>query len=122
MAKPELGLKRQCMTCGARFYDLNRDPIICPKCGTPFQAAPLPRAPAPVAARAREVEEPETDAADPELVPLADVEADEAAQDTSVDDANIVEEVADDALLEDDQGEDDMSGLIEGDFEDDEEA
>ena len=122
MAKPELGLKRQCMTCGARFYDLNRDPITCPKCGTPFQAAPLPRAPAPVAARMREVEEPETDAADPELVPLADVEADEAAQDTSVDDAEIGEDVADDALLEDEQSEDDMSGLIEGDFEDDEET
>src|SRR4051794_17665036 len=27
VAKPELGLKRQCMTCGARFYDLNRTPI-----------------------------------------------------------------------------------------------
>ena len=122
MAKPELGLKRQCMTCGARFYDLNRDPITCPKCGTPFQAAPLPRAPAPVAARTREVEEPEADAADPELVPLADVEADEAAQDTPVDDTEIGDDVADDALLEEEQGEDDMSGLIEGDFEDDEET
>ena len=30
------------MTCGAKFYDLNRTPITCPKCGTPFQAAPLP--------------------------------------------------------------------------------
>ena len=118
MAKPELGLKRQCMTCGARFYDLNRDSITCPKCGTPFQAAPLPRAPAPMMVRRREDEEPETDAAGPELVPLADVEADEAAQDTSVDDTVI----ADDALLEDEQGEDDMSGLIEGDFEDDEET
>lgn len=33
MAKPELGLKRVCVSCGARFYDLNRVPAICPKCG-----------------------------------------------------------------------------------------
>ena len=26
MARPELGLKRQCMSCGAKFYDLARDP------------------------------------------------------------------------------------------------
>ena len=34
MAKPELGLKRVCVSCGARFYDLNRAPAMCPKCGT----------------------------------------------------------------------------------------
>lgn len=33
MAKAEWGTKRTCTTCGARFYDLQRDPIICPKCG-----------------------------------------------------------------------------------------
>ena len=30
MAKPELGLKRQCVACGTRFYDLMRAPAICP--------------------------------------------------------------------------------------------
>jgi uncharacterized protein (TIGR02300 family) len=34
MAKPELGTKRVCVACGARFYDLTRSPAICPKCGT----------------------------------------------------------------------------------------
>ena len=53
MAKPELGLKRQCMSCGAKFYDLNKNPAVCPKCGTVFQASALaPRVPAPVVARA----------------------------------------------------------------------
>lgn len=28
-----LGLKRICDACGAKFYDLEADPIICPKCG-----------------------------------------------------------------------------------------
>jgi uncharacterized protein (TIGR02300 family) len=32
VAKPEWGVKRTCSSCGARFYDMRRDPIICPKC------------------------------------------------------------------------------------------
>ncbi|MBO0711819.1 MAG: TIGR02300 family protein, partial [Acetobacteraceae bacterium] len=32
MAKAELGTKRLCANCGAKFYDLNKDPIVCPKC------------------------------------------------------------------------------------------
>jgi predicted amidophosphoribosyltransferase len=37
MAKPELGVKRLCAHCGARFYDLLHAPIICPRCGTEFE-------------------------------------------------------------------------------------
>ena len=36
MSKEELGLKRLCASCGAKFYDLNRDPITCPKCGAVY--------------------------------------------------------------------------------------
>ena len=36
MAKPEWGSKRQCHNCGARFYDLNRAEVVCPKCGTVY--------------------------------------------------------------------------------------
>lgn len=36
MAKPELGQKRTCQSCGAKFYDMSRSPIVCPKCGTTF--------------------------------------------------------------------------------------
>ena len=38
MAKPELGTKRLCAHCGAKFYDLNHTPITCPKCGAVFEA------------------------------------------------------------------------------------
>ncbi len=34
MAKAELGMKLTCESCGARFYDLNKQPGTCPKCGT----------------------------------------------------------------------------------------
>jgi len=43
VAKPELGNKHQCQNCGARFFDLNKSPIRCSKCGTVCQDAPLPR-------------------------------------------------------------------------------
>ena len=36
MAKAELGLKRTCLSCGMRFYDFKRTPIICPGCQTEF--------------------------------------------------------------------------------------
>jgi len=42
MAKPELGTKRVCVSCGARFYDLARAPAVCPKCSTE-QPAEQPR-------------------------------------------------------------------------------
>ncbi|MFT9019541.1 TIGR02300 family protein, partial [Acetobacter malorum] len=33
-SQPDLGTKRVCVSCGARFYDLHRSPAVCPKCGT----------------------------------------------------------------------------------------
>ena len=33
MVKASWGIKRTCQSCGARFYDLNKSPIKCPKCG-----------------------------------------------------------------------------------------
>jgi uncharacterized protein (TIGR02300 family) len=42
MAKPDLGMKRICVACGAKFYDLAKVPASCPKCGTE-QPAEQPR-------------------------------------------------------------------------------
>ena len=36
MAKPEWGVKRACLACGIRFYDMCKDPILCPSCGVKF--------------------------------------------------------------------------------------
>src|SRR3984957_13583781 len=33
MGRPELGAKCACVSCAERFYDLNRVPAVCPKCG-----------------------------------------------------------------------------------------
>ena len=36
LAIPELGAKQICPHCQAKFYDLNKRPAHCPKCGTDF--------------------------------------------------------------------------------------
>ena len=33
MPKEEWGIKHRCEECGAKFYDLLREPIVCPLCG-----------------------------------------------------------------------------------------
>jgi uncharacterized protein (TIGR02300 family) len=43
LAKPEWGAKRICNSCGTRFYDLMRDPIVCPSCGAEFDPEALLR-------------------------------------------------------------------------------
>jgi uncharacterized protein (TIGR02300 family) len=126
VAKPELGSKRLCMNCGAKFYDLNKDPAMCPKCGTPMQASAVTRVAPPVVARARPAEEdPELEKDGPEMVSLDDVEAAEGGKEAVEDDIDAEDVVAttDDTFLEEEEeGEDDVSGLIDGDIEDDEEA
>ena len=42
MAKPELGMKRICVSCATRFYDLTKVPAVCPKCAT-VQPIEVPR-------------------------------------------------------------------------------
>lgn len=48
-ARPERGLKRVCLHCEAKFYDMMRFPILCPKCGTEYvevvRPPPPPRQP-----------------------------------------------------------------------------
>ena len=122
MAKPELGAKRQCQHCGAKFFDLNRDPIVCPKCGTIFQG---------VTARAERAsakdEDEDNESVQPagvELVSLDDVEAsEEKAADVVVDDIDVEDDAeADDAFLEEEEEDgDDVSALIDGDIAPDEE-
>ncbi|AWM88090.1 TIGR02300 family protein [Microvirga sp. 17 mud 1-3] len=126
MAKPELGLKRQCMSCGAKFYDLSRDPAVCPKCGTVFQATAMSRVAAPaVAHAANDEDETELETAGAEMISLDEVEAGEAEKDLpGDDDIDVADDVADDdTFLEDEEeGDDDVSDLIDSDLEDDEEA
>lgn len=118
MAKPELGNKRQCQNCGARFFDLNKSPITCPKCGTVFQAAPLSRA-AQHAAPADDEDAPAgTEAV---LVPLEEADAGEDKVAIVADD-DVEIEAADDTFLEEEEEDDgDVGALIDGEIGDEEE-
>ena len=76
MAKPEWGTKRICPSCGARYYDLQRDPVTCPKCSTPFDPEAFLRArrARPAAPVEKELEPVVADEIDGELE-TAEVEA-----------------------------------------------
>ncbi len=120
MVKAELGTKRICPSCGSKFYDLLKSPIICPKCGVSFIAAPLlpskGEVPQPVA-KPREVPKPAPEdadeTADVELVSLQDVdEGDDAEDETAA--------IADVDLGEEDEGaegEEDSTFLVEDEEE-----
>ena len=125
MAKPELGAKHQCQTCATKFFDLNRDPILCPKCGAVFVPLPVSRAPArAVAVAARDEGEVEPEAAGVEIVSLDEAEAGEKPEAATDDDIEIEDTPADDNtfLEEEEEGDDDVADLIDGEIEDDEEA
>jgi uncharacterized protein (TIGR02300 family) len=122
VAKSELGAKRQCQACAAKFFDLNRDPIVCPKCGTVFQGATMRAERA--SAKEEENEDEQANAAGVEMVSLDEVEAaEEKSADPVVDDIDVDDdESPDDAFLEEEEeDEDDVSSLIDGEIAPDEE-
>ena len=93
MVKPELGTKRICVNCAAKFYDLGKVPAICPKCETeqPAEQPRLRRGGGNVAEekrRAKVVPVPGTDDAEAEV---AEDEA-EAEEDVTDDNADIDDE------------------------------
>ncbi len=132
MVKAELGTKRTCPSCAARFYDLGKEPIECPKCGTAFIAeAILPSkadqaAPAQPAPREKVVAVEEV-AADADTISLEEVEEgdDETAAIEDVDledDAAAISDDDDDTFLEEeDDDESNVSDIIVGGKNEDEE-
>lgn len=131
MTKPELGIKRDCPSCGARFYDLNRSPAHCPKCAHDFipEALLKPRKPRreDEPAESAEVAKPAAE------VPLDSADKDQKAakskrkpglddEQASEDDLGDIEDMdididddEDDTLLEEDEDEDeDMGGIVSG--------
>lgn len=135
MAKPELGTKRLCASCGAKFYDLSKDPIVCPKCETVFHPAVFATRRGGEAARAaaaplvpEAAEAPE--AADVELVSLEEADAEssggkKAGEADVDDDVEVADDGAeDDTFLETDEDEsgDDVSDIVGGEREDEEDT
>jgi uncharacterized protein (TIGR02300 family) len=127
MSKPARGIKRVCQSCGARFYDLGRTPIVCPSCQAVYQVTQPTsrrgeRAPVP---EVREKVEPEVEAValEPETISLEEVE--EPGEEAAIEDEEIVDlgeeaEIPaageDDTFLEEPEGDEeaDVSGIVGG--------
>jgi uncharacterized protein (TIGR02300 family) len=131
LAKTDLGTKRLCGNCGAKFYDLNKTPILCPKCETVFVVAPVTSrsrpepAAAAVAARAPEVEPevvaPET--AEAEFVSLEEADSETAGTKPGAEGEEIEIDPALDAdafIEEQEEGDADVTDII-GDVDKEEE-
>jgi uncharacterized protein (TIGR02300 family) len=121
MAKPEWGTKRICHNCGARFYDLRHDPILCPKCGAEFDPEALLRSRRTRVAALAEpdpVEEPEVEAPGEEPVVGDDLVEEDAEAVTADGDAEAeAEESEEEEVLEDaselGEDQDDMAEVID---------
>ncbi len=146
MAKPELGTKRLCGSCGAKFYDLSKTPIVCPKCSTVFEiVVPVARgraaeaaaaaaagvaaaaaAAAAAGAKAKEAEAEAPETADVELVSLEDADAEATGKKVDGvegDDDIEVEETEEAPFIEEqEEGDDDVTDIIGEGREDEEET
>jgi uncharacterized protein (TIGR02300 family) len=123
--KQSRGTKRTCQSneCGARFYDLNRNPIVCPICGSVYELAS-----SPLAIAATEEKSPRK-ARKPDLVPSkappgdadTEVDAEDALAEIETEGDDEIAAEADETFLEEEEEEGgDVSGIIpvqEGDEE-----
>jgi len=144
VVKPELGIKRTCPNCTARFYDLMKSPAECPKCGHAFDPEVLlkPRRPRPEPVRVVkevEVEEAEVEEEEEEEAvavveePVLDTEEEEEAPETGAparkretpleeDGLTVVEDEDDDddeeeIVIEEIEEDGDVSGILDADVE-----
>jgi uncharacterized protein (TIGR02300 family) len=119
------GTKRVCLACATRFYDLLRDPIVCPSCG----AHHVPEAPAPIAEtgpraagftaksswRSRRVNRPADPGTEPHTDPEPDVPPEVAATEDAPEEGPAPNE---DVVLDEEPDVGDISDLL-GDHESD---
>ncbi len=128
MAKPELGEKRRCLSCETKFYDLNKEPPVCPKCNAVFELQ-TPEKPVPEAKPETKVEPvkdktaDKSDSNEPDTISLEDADEDDG---DTVDGEDIPDDIpeinsdddddddeGDNTFLEnDDDDDDDMSDLV----------
>lgn len=99
MPEVKLGDKHECYNCGAKFYDLGKKELVCPKCGANQKDQAKKGEPAAVSQTARKRRKTETTAEVDE-----DEEIEELEEDEEIEDVELEEDFDDD---EDDEDEDD---------------
>jgi len=135
VAKKKLGAKRICPNCSAKFYDLNKMPVVCPKCAHSFEPAKAAKPRKEKAESLKEQEEvavPEPAAngltahavtfeeADAEITDASGARIaalDEDDEDTEEKGVILVDDDENDALLAtDDEDDEDVSNMIDADI------
>ena len=115
MAKAELGIKRLCGSCGMRFYDFKRSPILCPGCSSEIDPSRIVKSGKSVSASK----------ASEKVVELDDDALDIIDDDELDDQANVNNKPEDDDLDFDgddmDADDADGPGIIQDDLGDDDE-
>ena len=111
------GTKRTCQNgdCGARFYDLNRSPVLCPICGSKYAIAHSPTAAAAIAQEERaqrKMKKPEFEPV--KAVAEGDAEVEEALVDVETDDADDAGAEADETFLEEEEEDGNVSDIVGG--------
>ncbi len=126
MPKDEWGVKRLCAACGSRYYDLKRDPIVCPKCGETYVSATsvvtksrVTKATARAAVVPDDDEDDDVVLDDDDDLVVDDADEDDDADEVIVADVEDDEEDEDLLLPDDDDDEDDDEELDGFEVEDD---
>jgi uncharacterized protein (TIGR02300 family) len=118
----ELGTKRTCPSCSTRFYDLLKNPIVCPNCGVTFIATALLPSKGEHAGPPSKVREPvvskRVEPEDVELVGIEDVEepGDETGdiEDVDIGEGRPAPVEEDDTFLIEEEEEGNVSGILGG--------
>lgn len=123
MSKNKLGTKRQCPSCEAKYYDLNRTPITCPKCQHIFDQS------VDEELNELEIEEDAIEKLDdeeikgeegPEIITLEEAESEQMGGTTPdiESDENIVTDESESFLGDDDDDDDDVADIVVGSDDD----
>jgi predicted RNA-binding Zn-ribbon protein involved in translation (DUF1610 family) len=114
LGKVELGEKLTCSSCGARYYDLNKAPAECPKCGTENERPKTFRT-----KRADTTPKPVKKAPEPKKKEAEDDEDIEDIDDIETDDDDDDDLIDDDEDLDEDDDVDSVIGAIDSDEDSD---
>jgi len=118
VANPKWGTKRICQSCSAKFYDLQKSPIVCPSCGAAFDPEALLKSRRP---RSAPKPEPAPKPKKPKAAPVDDGESEDDDFEIDDDEADAVVGDDEEDFIEDtsDLGDDDDVDVKVKDDDDD---
>jgi uncharacterized protein (TIGR02300 family) len=117
MPKPEWGVKRICTSCGVRFYDLLRNPVVCPSCGAEVDITVLAKPKRIKAGAAQKVAAKPVPIDDDDLIE----DEDDLVEDEDEDEEDVVDDIPVVIAEDEDEAEDDDEAdvvVVDDDIED----